>query len=202
MRVKDIMTTPVITIPVAATPKEAASMLREHSIGALPVLDENDDLVGMISETDLIRLGTESDPRRHMLPLPNRYPTRPPSTVEKLMTKNVITIGEDSDVASAARVMLEHDVRQLPVVSVGHVVGIIARRDLIKVLARSDEQITAELEELFADESMFAGRYGIDVKDGSVVLSGSSDPADRRLARILARGVPGVIEVEFRDGTG
>jgi CBS domain-containing protein len=198
MRVKDVMTTPVVTIRADASPKEAAALLREREIGALPVVDEHDDLIGMISETDLIRLGTEGDPRRHLLPLPRRYPAKTAATVAELMTAPVLTVNEDTDVASAARLMLERDVRQLAVVSAGHVVGIIARRDLIKVLARDDEQIKAELEELFNGETL-VDHYTIEVHEGVATLDGSADSADRRLARILARGVPGVIEVVFRD---
>ncbi|MGZ4126796.1 MAG: CBS domain-containing protein [Actinomycetota bacterium] len=197
MRVKEIMSSPAIYIRSDASPKEAVSILRTNDIGALPVVDENQELVGIISEADLIKLGTEADPVRHLAPLPSRYPAHAAASVGDLMTKKVITIEEGEDAASAARLMLEHDVRQLPVVSAGRLVGVVARRDLIKVLARTDDQIKAELEKIFREENAFLCSCTVEVKEGRVFLCGPLDQTDRRLAEIVAQGVPGVIDVEF-----
>lgn len=199
MRVKEIMTSPAIYIHADASPKEAISLLREHDIGALPVVDDDQELVGIISEPDLIKLGTEADPLRHMAPVPLRYPARPAETVGDIMTKKVFTIDEDEDAATAARLMLEHDVRQLPVVAAGRLVGVVARRDLIKVLARTDEQIRSELEEIFSVENAFLCACSVEVSEGRVLLRGALDENDRKLAEIVARSVPGVIDVEFVD---
>ena len=78
-------------------------------------------------------------------------------------------------------------------------VGIVARRDLLAVLARRDEDIARDLEALLASELGAPSPYQVTVEDGSVELRGSSDPTSRRLASLLAREVPGVIEVRFDE---
>jgi osmotically-inducible protein OsmY len=79
------------------------------------------------------------------------------------------------------------------------VVGIVARRDLLAVLARRDDDIARDLEALLAAELGAPGPYRVTVEDGSVTLTGPSDPTSHRLALLLAREVPGVLEVRFDE---
>ena len=76
-------------------------------------------------------------------------------------------------------------------------VGIVARRDLLKMLARSDGDIRREVEELLDDEILMLGRFSVGVSDGVVTLTGAPDAASRRLSELLVRSVPGVLEVDF-----
>jgi osmotically-inducible protein OsmY len=76
-------------------------------------------------------------------------------------------------------------------------VGIVSRRDILKMLARSDVDIRREVEELFDDEILMLGRYTVEVEGGVVTLIGSPDATSRRLSELLVRSVPGVLEVEF-----
>ncbi|HEY6709358.1 MAG TPA: BON domain-containing protein [Actinomycetota bacterium] len=74
-----------------------------------------------------------------------------------------------------------------------------ARRDLLEVLARSDEDIARDLEALLASELGAPSPYRATVEDGSVTLTGPSDPTSRRLASLLAREVPEVVEIRFDE---
>ena len=96
--------------------------------------------------------------------------------------------------------MLERRIKSIPIVRGRRVVGIVARRDLLEVLARSDEDIARDLEALLASELGTPSPYQVTVRDGSVTLTGPADPTSRRLATLLARGVPGVVEVRLRRG--
>jgi hypothetical protein len=78
-------------------------------------------------------------------------------------------------------------------------VGIVARRDLLAVLARRDQDIARELEALLASELGAPSPYRATVRDGIMRLTGSADPTTRRLALLLAREVPGVVEVRFDE---
>jgi osmotically-inducible protein OsmY len=78
-------------------------------------------------------------------------------------------------------------------------VGIVAKRDLLAVLARRDQDIARELEALLASELGAPSPYRTTVRDGIVTLTGSADPTTRRLALLLAREVPGVVEVRFDE---
>jgi CBS domain-containing protein len=113
------------------------------------------------------------------------------------MTREVVALPEDADIAEAGRLLLERRIKSIPIVRGRQVVGIVARRDLLAVLARRDEDIARDLEALLATELGAPSPYRLTVQDGIVRLTGPADPTSRRLARLLAREVPGVVEVRF-----
>jgi CBS domain-containing protein len=197
MRAKDIMSSPVITCRPDTSIKEAAAILVEKRISALPVVGEGGELVGIVSEADLVTLETQPDPRRHLIPSQYRRKAIP-RVVGEVMTRDVIAVDEDADVALVARLMLEHRLKSVPVVIGNEVAGIVARRDVLRVLARSDVEIHVELEDLLDEEIQMMGRYRAQVSDGIVTLYGPVDRASQRLAELLARSVPGVIDVRFK----
>jgi CBS domain-containing protein len=199
MRVKDIMSSPVVTVRPDTPIKEAAAILVERRISALPVVGEHGNLTGIVSEADLVVLETQPDPRRHVIPSQYRRKAIP-RVVGEVMTRDVIAVDEDADVALVARLMLEHRLKSVPVVIGNEVVGIVARRDVLRVLARSDIEIHVELEDLLDEEIQMMGRYRARVSDGIVTLYGPTDRAGQRLAELLARSVPGVIDVRFKKG--
>jgi CBS domain-containing protein len=108
-----------------------------------------------------------------------------------------VALPEEADAAEAGRLLLERRIKSIPVVRRRRVVGIVARRDLLKVLARHDEDIGRDLAALLASELGAPSPYRVSVRDGSVTLTGHADPTSRRLAGLLAREVPGVVEVRF-----
>ncbi len=198
MRAREIMSSPVVTVAPDTTVKEAAALLVRHRINALPVVDAAGELAGIVSEGDLIALERTPDPRRHEIP--SRESARPvPTTVAEVMTRSVVATHEEADPAEIAKVMLERRVKQLPILRDGRVVGIVARRDLLRVLARPDDEIERELQDLLDGEIEMVGRFTARVGGGVVNLSGPHDRSDRHLAEVLSRGVPGVIAVRFED---
>jgi CBS domain-containing protein len=189
------MSSPVVTVPPDMRVKEVADLLVTRAISAVPVVD-NDELVGIVTEADLLPLELTPDPRAHLLP-PADLPGHLPKVAGEAMTREVVALPEDADLAEAGRLMLERRIRSIPVVRGRQVVGIVARRDLLEVLARSDGDIAWDLEALLAAELGAPSLYRTTVHDGVVEFTGPIDPTSRTLATLLARGVPGVVGVRF-----
>lgn len=195
MRAKDIMSTPVITVSPETRLKRLAALLVHREIGAVPVVDQREELVGIVSETDLVPLESTPDPRSGIVsPRWRRF--RVPRTAGDLMMRDVVALPEEADVAEVAHLMLEKRVRHIPIVQDKRVVGIVSRRDLLKILARTDAEIGRDVERVLRDV-VIGGRYQASIADGVVTLTGPRDTKDRRLAEMLTRSVPGVIEVWF-----
>jgi CBS domain-containing protein len=197
VRVREVMSSPVVTVPPGMRLKEVADLLVSRGISAVPVVDGG-ALVGIVSEADLLPLELAPDPRAHLAPVPAPPPAIP-RTAAEAMTRDVVALPTAADVAEAARLMLERRIKSIPVLEGRRVVGIVARRDLLGVLARSDEDIARDLEGLLAAELGSPCPYGVTVRDGVVDLTGPPDPVGRRLATLLARGLPGVLEVRFEE---
>ena len=195
MRVREVMSSPVVTVPSGMPLKEVANVLVTRAISAVPVVDDG-ALVGILSEADLVPLELVPDLRAHLTPLPEASPTAVRMASEA-MTRDVIALPEEADVADAGRLMLERRIKSIPVVRGRRVVGIVARRDLLKVLARSDEDIARELERLLAAE--LGWPYRVTVRDGVVDVTGPPDRIEGGLATRLARGVPGVLQVRLDE---
>jgi CBS domain-containing protein len=197
VRVREVMSSPVVCVPPDLPLKEVANLLVRCKISAVPVVD-GEELVGILSEADLIPLELAPDPRAHLAPLPEPS-TGMPQVVAEVMTRDVVALPEAGDVAEAGRLMLERHIKSIPIVRGRRVVGIVARRDLLEVLARTDEDIARELEALLAVELGSPGQYRVTVRDGVVDLTGPCDPIEGGLATRLARGVPGVVGVRFDE---
>jgi len=198
MRVKEIMSHPVITVPPDLPVKHVAAILVEKRISGVPVVDEQDGLLGIVTEADLVPLETEADPRSHILPSPAPRASLP-ATAEEAMTRDVISLNEDAEVAEAGRLMLEGHVKRIPILSAGRVLGIVSRHDVLKVLVRTDDQIQIELRDSLDAEIAMMDRFRAEVSGGVVTLRGPADERERRLVTLLARSVPGVVEVRFTE---
>lgn len=129
MYAKDVMTTSVISIRENATVREACVLLLRHGITGMPVVNERNQIVGVITEFGLI----ESLFNPQILNNP----------VANFMTRDVLTVDENEPLSHVATLFLLHRVRRLPVVRNddmdGHVVGVISRRDLIRVVIDTNE---------------------------------------------------------------
>jgi CBS domain-containing protein len=191
------MSSPVVTVPPDMPLKAVAKHLVAHGISAVPVVDSG-ELVGILSEADLVPLELAPDPRAH-LALVSEAPASASRVASEAMTRDVVALPEEADVADAGRLMLERRIKSIPVLRGRRVVGIVARRDLLEALARSDEEITRDLEALLAAELGSPSPDQVTVRDGVVDLTGPPDPVDRGLATLLVRGVPGVLEVRLDE---
>jgi CBS domain-containing protein len=194
MQARQIMTWPVVTVRSDTTVREAATLLLENRITAAPVLDAGGELIGIVSESDLVVDRFCHDPRNHVRPVEDEPPG--PQTVGEVMTTPVIALGPSADAADLAETMLGSDVRSIPIVEGATVIGIVSRRDLLRTLVRDDDAIRAEIVHRLADHKGPSGAWDVQVTDGAVLIVGDLDD-DGRAAIALARTVPGVGSVHL-----
>jgi CBS domain-containing protein len=205
--VKDLMTTPVVAVEPATPFKEIVARLAEHRVSAVPVVDNDQRVLGVVSEADLLLKEEYPEPDKD---LPRWWTKRArldrakaaASVARDLMTGAVVSIAPEATAAEAARRMHTAGVKRLPVVDRrGRLVGIVSRGDLLKVFDRSDAAIRREIiEDVIVGEFMMApSRFFLHVTDGMVVLQGRVER--RSLLPYLVRavqGVEGVVRVENR----
>jgi CBS domain-containing protein len=195
VKVSAIMSHPVITVTANTGIKTAAELLVDRDISALPVVDEDGALVGIVSEADLLPMETRPDPRTQATP-PRPTAGRSPKAVADVMTREVLTVPATSEVSRAARIMLDAGVKRVPVMRGRRVVGILSRRDLVKVIARRDADIEAAIR-LQLGELGFGPDHGAVSVAAGVVTIQLAEGSARRLAESVALTVPGVLEVRF-----
>lgn len=197
MLVHEVMSSPAVTVRADATVKEAIALLEHHDVSAMPVLDDAGALVGVVSEADVIRELVAPDQRAHETPV--RLTTAGfAQLVADVMSTHVVTVTRTTDLAVATELMTSSAVKSLPVVDGGRVVGVVSRRDVIRVLARPDARIEGDIDELFRQ----AGHdWLVEVTDGLAVVEGPSGEPEERLAQALTGAVPGVVGVRFRSST-
>ncbi len=129
MRAREVMSHPVITVQISTSITAAAQLLVANGFTAAPVLDEDDRLVGIITEADLIRGALPSDPRVQARWNLNWLPH---GVVGDLMSTSVESLTPGANVADAARMMIDERIRCLPIVDGLTVVGVITRRDVLR----------------------------------------------------------------------
>jgi CBS domain-containing protein len=189
------MTTDPVTVQEGATLKEAIALLARHRLSAMPVLDDARRVVGVISEADVIRDMVLADPRAHEIPV-HESATRGFQHVADVMSGHPVTVTSDAELASAVELLTSTVVKSVPVVDRGRLVGMLSRSDVIRVLARGDEAIEAEVDELFR---LSEKDWLVEVADGIAIVEGPRDAADEQLAEALVATVAGVVGVRFRS---
>jgi CBS-domain-containing membrane protein len=201
MKVAEIMTRPVITVTPETGIKGAAELLVQYGISALPVVDTQGELVGIVSEADLLPIETRPDPRRQATPLPPTSGSMP-QTVAEVMTRRVLTVPSDCEVSQVARILLEADFRRVPVVTGRRLVGIVSRRDLVNVIATRDDTIESEIVRRLGQLGLGTSLGNIGVAAGVATIQLDDREPNRRLAESVALTVPGVLEVRFANSKG
>lgn len=194
MLVREVMTAPAITVRDQATVKEATVLLDRYEIAAMPVVDASGELVGVVSEADVIREMVIPDPRVHEIPV---RLTRSPflARVCDVMSTHALTVPSHAELALAAELMTSNVVKSLPVVDRGRVVGVVSRRDIIRLLARNDSRIEAEIDELFRQAER---DWLVKVEDGVAIVEGPFGEDERSLAETLVSTVPGIVGIHVR----
>lgn len=213
MQVKEIMNPDVIAVAPEASVHEAARLMANHSISGLPVVDDGGSVVGIVSEGDLIlrQKAREkvpwwrlffSDPEQ----LAREYQKAFGTTVAEVMTPAVITVSPDLPIEAAALILDQHQIRRLPVVADGQLVGIVSRGDLVKALSKtpaptgappSDAWLVSEMRTRLAREPWVSDRgIIVQAKDGvlslwGLVLTGPEKSALETMARSI-EGCKGV----------
>lgn len=198
MRAIDIMSRPVVTVIPDAPAKEAARILAAHGFTALPVVDD-ERLVGIVTEADLIGDRVPPDPR---FPRPAGEQRHAGASVGEVMSSPATAMAPGCDLATLSRALLDAGIRAMPIADGGRVVGIVTRGDIVRVFARSDREIAADVRRHL---SIYGGpdRWQVDVCDGVVRIADDyDDETDRHVATLLAEAVPGVVEARTVTATG
>jgi CBS domain-containing protein len=198
------MTSTVVAVRERADYKEIVDALAEYGVSAVPVLDEDDRVVGVVSEADLLPKVefAGDDPRLRLFERSRRRTARAKAagdTAAELMSSPAITTVPDASIVEAARLMENERVKRLPVVGEeGRLAGIVTRRDLLRVYLRPDAAIAREvMSEVFGTATGIRPTdVRVEVADGVVKLSGTVERrSGAQLALRLAHAVTGVVDV-------
>jgi CBS-domain-containing membrane protein len=216
MNAMDVMARNVVTVGPDASVTEAAELMAKHDVSALPVVDTHNELVGIISEADLIRreeIGTQPDHPwwiEAMIPATTRaaeFAKSHGKRVNEVMSQEVITATEDTPLARIASILERHRIKRVPIVRGKRLVGIVSRSNLIQALASatlapvaapdSDRKIRQELLSRLEEQSWTDfGSRNVVVIGGEVHLWGLvGSPAERKALIAIAEGVPAVTGV-------
>ncbi len=135
-QVRDVMNEDFLTISTDKTVEEAIRLLVDNHLSGIPAVDEDDRLVGIVSELNLLET-LYSPEIREML-------------VRDVMTKDVLTVAPNTVLSDATGLMVVHRIRRLPVVDDGKIVGVVARRDLLRYTMEAGDELEAFLDEIKA----------------------------------------------------
>jgi CBS domain-containing protein len=202
MRVRDLMTTEVLTVNPDMALKEAARVMLDAGVSGMPVVDDG-VMVGIITEADFV--ASEADRRaerragllrylhaEHEIPSQERL-------VGDVMTKAVKTIGPEADHADAARLMEKGHIKRIPVVEDGQLVGLLSRWDILRAYTRSDTDILDEIQSHVIKDVLWIDPRRVDVTsvDGNITLRGRLETkSDATLLVELIKRLDGVTSVQ------
>jgi CBS domain-containing protein len=200
--VNDVMTPDVVSAGPDTPYRDVVDLIIGRHINAVPVIDEDHRVVGIVSESDLLRkveFAGEDEPRWFERRRRDQHHKAVARTAAELMTSPAITLTPGSGVRTAARILDESGIKQLPIVDTsGRLVGIVTRGDLLKGYLRADDAVHADVRaavhEVVMTENFSAVRTAVD--RGVDTRAGQVDRWSTKvlLARLVAL-VPGVVEV-------
>lgn len=216
MRAIDVMVRDVVTVHPDTDVAEAVKLLAEHDVSALPVVDDEGKLVGILSEADLmhrVEIGTEN--RRPWWQeavtgagtLAEEFAKSHGKKVGEIMTPEVVAVSEETPLSEIATLFERKRIKRVPVTKGGKLVGVVSRSNLIQALAsvvgrmdehdETDRQIRLDLLSRLKEQSWTDfGSRNITVSGGGVHLWGLvGSEAERKALLALAEGVPGVSRV-------
>lgn len=206
--VKDVMTPNVITVGKDTPFEVIAAALREHRVSAFPVLDEASQVIGVVSESDLLAklaLGSGDDGMPGMITGILRYRQLKKAhavTAAELMTSPAYAVRPEDTVEQAARIMYLRNVKRLPIVDAdGRLAGIVSRADLLAVYSRTDADIAEEIRTgiLSTETPAEPGILDVSVTTGVATIVGRPQTREQGHAIIgRARHVQGVVAVRDR----
>lgn len=202
--VSDVMTTGVVSAHEQADLKEIVETIEQNRISAVPVLDAERHVVGVVTTADLlarISLDRGTVPRGHRLSAPReQFRKETGRRADEIMTAPAITAAPTDSIRTAATTMARTRVRCLPVVDdKGLLVGMVTKGDLLKSYLRADADIRREIQDGIVAELLMLEPFTVEVEveEGIVTLSGFvSQPVVADQLRTAVRNVPGVIDVD------
>jgi CBS domain-containing protein len=218
MLAKDVMTTEVIAVAPTMSVQQVAKLLAERGISAVPVVDGDHRVIGMVSEGDLLHRSEIGTERRRswwldMVASTNQaagdYIKSHSANVQDVMTRDVIAVTETTSVADIALLLESNRIKRVPVVRDGKLVGIVSRANLVRALAMTvgasvsgteaeDRRIREKLlVELKSQKWAEVSPENITVKDGVVHFWCSYiSEREKRALIVAAESIPGVRRVE------
>ena len=218
MKAADVMTRNVFSIPPDAPVMQAVRIMLQHHISGLPVIDAERNLLGIVTEGDLLRrveIGTQRRRARWLEfligpgRLASEYAHACGRSVHEVMTKDVLTVAQNTPLADIVKLMERHRVKRVPVVDIdGNVIGIVTRANLLRALASvarevqptsADDQTIREhlLAELNRQPWAPVALVDVVVRNGVVQLWGAvTDERQRTALKVAAENIAGVKEVE------
>jgi CBS-domain-containing membrane protein len=201
--VADVMTKDVVSVGPEEDFKSVAKLMHLHEVSALPVVDQEGKLVGIVSESDLLAKERERGANRPLLGLRwNEDSLADARTAGDVMTSPAICIAPDASIPEAARLMYREAVKRLPVIGQkGDLLGIVSRADLLKTFTRSDESIRRDIIEDVLKKALFIDprTVHVEVVNGLVRLSGELE--SKSLAGLLVKmieRVEGTVAVDSK----
>jgi CBS domain-containing protein len=204
--VKDVMTRRVVAVRENAPFKDIAVLLCRYRVSAFPVVDDDDTVIGVVSESDLLckegLVAAMGGVAARPGPYHDDFARAAAVTAADLMSTPPVTITPGEPVTGAARLMYQCRVKRLPVVGEdGHLAGIISRTDVLSVYGRPDDEIGEEITKSMIVNEFLSdpGSFTVTVKDGIVTLEGR--PESVRQGRDILAGiwrVEGVVSVRDR----
>lgn len=217
MHARDVMTSPAISASPQTTLPEIVQLMLEHRISGIPIIDNSQKLVGLVSEGDLVRRKEIGLEQKHSwwlsmfgnaAVLAEEFTKSHGVTAKDVMTNKVITAAEDTPLWKIAETLEKEKIKRVPVVRDGRVVGIVSRANLLQALtlqqntkldqpSREDNAIREEFLQLLKDESWAElSHVNVMVSDGVVHLWGSvRTEAQRQALSVAAKGIAGVRDV-------
>lgn len=213
MKAHEIMTTDVTTVGLTTTVKEIATLLVNKRISAVPVVDDEQHVIGIVSESDLFhRAETDTERKRSWWlkaftdtdVLARDYVKSHGLKAEDIMSRVVTSVHENAELAEVADILDTHQIRRVPVVKEGKLIGLISRADIVRALIQNEESSsgskpddsalqTAILKEIRAQSWLSARSVSVTVKNGVAELWGLVDTEDERKAlHVLVEAVDGV----------
>lgn len=149
MELRELMTDKVTTVSQEMTVRDAAKLLLELGISGLPVVNDDNELVGMLTEKDIIGMALPRYVEKlgslayvfEMVPFDKTLSEADKVKVKEIMQKDVVTVTVDTLVPEVARIMIVKRIRRIPVLDQGVLVGIVARHDIVKEIFREAEVV-------------------------------------------------------------
>ncbi|WP_030896247.1 CBS domain-containing protein [Streptomyces sp. NRRL S-474] len=202
--VSDVMTHTVVAVGRDASFKDVVELMQEWKVSALPVLEGEGRVIGVVSEADLLvkEEFRDSDPDRFtQMSRLSDLAKAGGMTAADLMSSPAVTVHPGATLAQAARVMAQRKVKRLPVVNdEGLLEGVVSRADLLKVFLRTDDEIAEEIRRQVLAPLFPAAPepVRVDVADGVVTLTGHiRDTSLVPIAARMVRSVEGVVDVDM-----
>ncbi|WP_370415934.1 CBS domain-containing protein [Streptomyces fradiae] len=199
--VSDVMTHTAIAIGRDAPYKEIVALMDQWKVSALPVLEGEGRVIGVVSEADLL----PKEEFRTDEPRPDELAAAYKAGAVRageLMSSPAVTVRPDATLAEAARIMATRRVKRLPVINgVGMLEGVVSRSDLLKVFLRTDAEIEEDIRQSVLSEPTATVGLHVTVADGVATIRGSL--SDRSMVPLVARAVlavEGVVDVRMDLG--